>query len=665
MDQCVEEDQVGSFLFHSSGDDVTHSCVESVRGGLSRNFSFWRDTLAASPFVLRIVQDGYAIPFQSIPDTCYLSNNKSTRVHPEFVSEAINKLLLGNYIVEHSEPPYCVNPLSVAEGKKLRLVIDLRHINPHLQKQSFRYEDLRSLAQMFEEGFWFFTWDLKSGYHHIDIYAPHRKFLGFAWSFDGKLRYFTFCVLPFGLSSACYCFTKLLRPLVKRWRMMSHASLVYLDDGISGHQNRVNAAAASIVQKRDLTLCGLKANDEKSHWEPMQVGEWLGMIINTINFRFEIPPRKIQNVRKLIEEILSSDSVAFRSLAKLAGFINSLYLAVGPAVRLFSRQLFYTISLRHSWSGHLQHIPPLLVEELRFWLTNLTYLNGYNIRPKVSCQPLTIFTDASGVAYGGYSATISGLKIHGHWSVEEGRKSSTFRELLAIQLVLDAAKSRLSHTKVKMFSDSQSACRIVQVGSRISKLQTIAVAIFRICFIHDIAIETQWIPRSQNTIADCLSKTVDLDDWKLNPQLFSMLHKVWGPFTVDRFASSYNNQLLRFNSRFWCPKAEAIDAFTQNWENESNWVCPPVSLIIPVIRHMSLCKAKGVLIVPSWPSAVFWPIIKPEPRAFAPFIKETLILPKIPKMCIPGQGQTIVYQTKPSVFCGTPSFDLLALRVEF
>jgi len=117
---------------------------------------------------------------------------------------------------------------------------------------------------------------LKSGYHHVDIFRPHQQFLGFAWDFDGVVRYFTFKVLPFGLSTACFCFTKLLRPLVRRWRLMSHNCFVYLDDGISGHRDKVSARAASLVQRSDLSSSGLVQNESKSRWEPFQVGEWLG-----------------------------------------------------------------------------------------------------------------------------------------------------------------------------------------------------------------------------------------------------------------------------------------------------------------------------------------------------------------------------------------------------
>jgi len=64
-----------------------------------------------------------------------------------------------------------------------------------------------------------FSFDLKSGYHHIAIFPEHRKLLAFSFKFaDGFVRYFVFSVLPFGLSSAPYIFTELFKPLVKKRR---------------------------------------------------------------------------------------------------------------------------------------------------------------------------------------------------------------------------------------------------------------------------------------------------------------------------------------------------------------------------------------------------------------------------------------------------------------
>ena len=41
-----------------------------------------------------------------------------------------------------------------------------------------------------------------------------------------------FTVLPFGLSIACYVFTKLMRRLIRYWWGRGLKAIVYLDDGI-------------------------------------------------------------------------------------------------------------------------------------------------------------------------------------------------------------------------------------------------------------------------------------------------------------------------------------------------------------------------------------------------------------------------------------------------
>ena len=170
----------------------------------------------------------------------------------------ISELLDSGCITEHSEPLFCVNHLTVAKGKKLRLVIDLRHVNCHLFRFKFKYEDLRSLPQVLQEGHWFFTWNVKSGYHHVDsISSDRQKCLGFAWPFIGVLRYFTFADLPFGLNSACFCCTKLFRPLVKRWRSMGQKFFLFLDNGFGSQPERTSAIAATFIQRKDLVSSSL------------------------------------------------------------------------------------------------------------------------------------------------------------------------------------------------------------------------------------------------------------------------------------------------------------------------------------------------------------------------------------------------------------------------
>ena len=183
-----------------------------VKGRLKEKLGFWREELQPAPSVLDIIENGYVLPLKSEPTPFVGKNQVSTVNNQAFVDGSVSELLASGCICETASLPFICSPLSVVEssaGKK-RLVINLRHLNRFLWKQKFKYEDLRVAMLLFEKGDYLFSFDLKSGYHHVDIAKVHQKYLGFSWGG----RYYMFTVLPFGLSSACYAFTKPLRPLV-------------------------------------------------------------------------------------------------------------------------------------------------------------------------------------------------------------------------------------------------------------------------------------------------------------------------------------------------------------------------------------------------------------------------------------------------------------------
>ena len=157
-------------------------------------------------------RSGYKLPFLSEPSTSWAKNSKSSLNNREFVKRSIAELLALKCIKEVQDVPYCCNPLTVAgnPGEKLRLVLDLHQVNEYISPSKFRYEDLRTFAQLFEQGDYFFTFDLKYGYHHVEVHGQFKKYLGFSWPHrDGTVRYYVFLVVRFGLNVACYVFTKL------------------------------------------------------------------------------------------------------------------------------------------------------------------------------------------------------------------------------------------------------------------------------------------------------------------------------------------------------------------------------------------------------------------------------------------------------------------------
>ena len=80
--------------------------------------------------------------------------------------------------IEHKNPPLVVNPLTVAKNaaNKKRLVLDLRAINPLLSISRYKYEDISVATEHLENNCFLCVFDLKFGFHHMDIELEDQKF---------------------------------------------------------------------------------------------------------------------------------------------------------------------------------------------------------------------------------------------------------------------------------------------------------------------------------------------------------------------------------------------------------------------------------------------------------------------------------------------------------
>ena len=245
----------------------------NVKGRLKACVQFW-ESISAPPFVLSVIREGYKIPFLHTPPRAFFPNNKSSHEHSQFVASAITELLLVGSVLECPTPPTVVSPLSVSvqsNGKK-RLILDLRYPNTYIKKSHVKFEDAKAMLGLLVNPaqYWMFSFDIKSGYHHIDIHASDQQFLGFAWVFDSNPRYFVFTVLPFGLSTGPYIFTKIIRPLVKHWRSKAIRIVVYLDDGLGASSTFDAATKQSLSVRADLVASGFVPNCDKCQWSPTQ-----------------------------------------------------------------------------------------------------------------------------------------------------------------------------------------------------------------------------------------------------------------------------------------------------------------------------------------------------------------------------------------------------------
>ena len=179
----------------SMGEEVMH-------GRLKRCVAFWEE-MGASRWVLDILERGYRLPFVKEPPSGIEGNQSSCWSHKQFVSDAVQALMdCGSAVEVQRNEVVFVSPLGVVEGAlKCRLILDLRTVNKCLTAQKFKLDDIRTACKLFQKGDYVVTFDLKSGYHHVDIAEEHWKYLGFSW--EGKFYcfvsalWFIYCTLCF------------------------------------------------------------------------------------------------------------------------------------------------------------------------------------------------------------------------------------------------------------------------------------------------------------------------------------------------------------------------------------------------------------------------------------------------------------------------------------
>ena len=248
-----------------------------------------------------------------------------------------------------------------------------------------------------------------------------------------------------------------------------------------------------------------------------------------------------------------------------------------------------------------------------------------------------------------------GHEVIGVWQSEERAKSSTWREAEAVKRVLQSNKADIRGKKVKIYSDNKNVQSVLKVGSKKEELQTIAMEVSEICENNGINISVEWIPRELNERADYLSRCKDSDDWSIQDWVFTKLNSRWGPHTIDRFSSHYNNKCERYNSRWWVPGTQGVNALDQYWgKPEINWVVPPPRLIPHVLEKIQSDDAQCTLVIPDWPSAPFYTVLKSESVRMR--VIETITLPRY-NLIKAGFGNNGIFRREPL------TFSMLALKI--
>ena len=186
---------------------------------------------------------------------------------------------------------------------------------------------------------------------------------------------------------------------------------------------------------------------------------------------------------------------------------------------------------------------------------------------------MILTTDASTTGWG---ATLEGqATAHGFFSPEIQVRSSNYRELYAVYLALCAFKEKINGQHILLWTDNITTMYYINgQGGPHKHLNKLTKLIFWEVKECHTSLRSLHLPGDLNTRVDELSRLNPVTEWSHTRRPFSN-SRTSGVHTVDRFATSHNSQLPRYNSRFYDPQAESHGRHDSELEGREQLHMPP------------------------------------------------------------------------------------------
>lgn len=244
------------------------------------------------------------------------------------VEQEIKSLLQKQVIVKRQpEDIEFVSPIFTVPKKdgKLRLILNLKKLNTAVKYAHFKMDSIHTILKLITKDCWMASIDLKDAYYSVRIYPEHQRFLKF--SYKGQL--FKFTVFPNGLSSCPRRFTKIMKPILAKIRLLLHIISSYLDDLYLQNNTYEGCVHTIIDTLQILEQYGFTIHPDKSVLIPSQSIIMLGFVINSKHMTITLTVEKITSNKSLIESILHTPyNIKIRLVAKVIGHLISSLPAV-------------------------------------------------------------------------------------------------------------------------------------------------------------------------------------------------------------------------------------------------------------------------------------------------------------------------------------------------
>ena len=524
----------------------------------------------------------------------------------EKIDKEIEKFLKKKIIFSatHSEGEFIsqIFPRDKKSGD-VRIVLNLSKLNEDVKYEHFKMEGLGHALSLMTKGCFFGSIDLQDAYFTVSIDPQFRKYLRFFWR--GNLYEFT--CMPNGYSAAPRVFTKLMKPIFSTLRSEGFLSVFYLDDSLlvanSFQECHRNLQRTEGLLKK----AGFIINQKKSSFIPSQEILFLGFILNSDSMTVRLPEDKVDNIIKSANDLLSHEEIKIRKLARFIGLVVSVLPAMQHGALFYRYLELDKIQALKRNCGDFEKNCILSQEgkeEVDWWRKNICR-SGKSI--EIASPTFYITTDAS---KSGWGCILETKSANGNWTEIEAEEHINVLELKAIYFGLKSFFKSTKSAHIRIKSDNTTAIAYINSmgGVKSKECLTVAKEIWTWAIDHDLHLSAEHIPGSKNVLADKASRVFDENtEWELMDRYFSKIHRKFGSFDIDLFASRLNKKVDKYCAWKPDPFAVFIDVFSANWASFYFYAFPPFSMVLRSLEKVAREEASGVIVVPLWTTQVWFP----------------------------------------------------------
>jgi len=489
-----------------------------------------------------------------------------------------------------------------------RPVFDLSNLNRYLIIPRFKMESALTIQRALRKDKWIISIDVKDAYFHIQVHKAFRRYLLFAY----QNTVYQFRVLPFGVATAPYIFTRIVKAMAAQFRVRGIQFHHYIDDWliVADSPQKAIDHARHVIQLA--TRLGWIPNWEKSCLTPTQVFEYVGVAYDLSKGKAFPPAKRLAKVTALVNELLRDRVPTARQMLSLIGLLASMEKQV-PYGRCYLRPIQWCLAqswnILHDRLDRPIRLNDRAIEAMQWWLQPSNHLQGMELQEYVPDR--TFFTDASQVAWG---AHMDNLVLSNRWQPHDMGKHINVLELKAVRFALEQwAANSPAGTKWLVFTDNTTVVAHInkQGGTRSLDLSLESEALIRFAYSRKILIKARHLPGKRNVFADALSRPDRIlgTEWMLCPAVFQQLCRVFGAPNIDLFATSRNTQLPVFFSPLPESEALATDAISQKWDGMSGYAYPPTGFLTEVLHKITRSQCEVLLVAPCWPTQAWFPLL--------------------------------------------------------